>query len=298
MTGSTRRGFLGFLAAAPMAIPAAVKAAGASKLATGGVIRNGAFTVSADSFVISHDQFAGVIDTAKRVAVNEIKLKFNADDLDRAIEEMKEIQMRDFATDVNMLTPHDGMVKPTQALRDLMRESRRGDWMQTVSGVEFYPLDPRPQEIHIEDIAHSLSMLCRYGGHAHTFYSVAEHCVHVANAAPDELKLTALMHDASEAYLTDVIRPVKPFLSNYISFENRLMRAIADRFDFQWPMPPEVKRLDNAILVDERDQAMTRPPRDWNLPEPALGIELQFWTPQKARYEFLASFQRFGGHIC
>lgn len=290
MTGSTRRGFLGLLAATPMAIPAAVKAASASNSAAVELVRG------KDLF---DPIWTATFDGNAKPVLEPLKISITPDErILRAIEEMKEIQMRDFATDVNMLTPHDGMAKPTQALRDLMRESRRGDWMQTVSGVEFYPLDPRPQEIHIEDIAHSLSMLCRYGGHSHTFYSVAEHCVHVANAAPDELKLTALMHDASEAYLTDIIRPVKPFLSNYISFENRLMRAIADRFDFQWPMPPEVKRLDNAILVDERDQAMTRPPRDWNLPEPALGVELQFWTPQKARYEFLASFQRFGGHIC
>ncbi len=172
----------------------------------------------------------------------------------------------------------------------------RGDWMQTYTGRAFYPLDPRPEEIHVDDIAHGLAMLCRYGGHCLRFYSVAEHCVHIATAAPDHLKLTALMHDASEAYLADIIRPIKPSLNNYGVIEDRLMHVIAERFGFDWPMPAEVKRLDNAILVDERDQAMAVPPQDWKLSEPTLGVQLQFWSPEKAEFEFKAAFLRFGGH--
>lgn len=176
--------------------------------------------------------------------------------------------------------------------------ARRGDWMQTASGRAFYPLDPRPEEIHIEDIAAALSKLCRYGGHTKQFYSVAEHCVLMAHAAPDGMHLAALLHDASEAYLSDVIRPIKRHLSNYEAIEADLERAIARRFCIAWPMPAEVKRMDNAILVDERDQAMAKPPRDWALTESALGVTLQFWSPEKAEYEFLAAFRRYGGHWC
>ena len=171
----------------------------------------------------------------------------------------------------------------------------RGDWMQTVTGRAFYPLDPRPEEIHFEDIAGALSKICRYGGHTLKFYSVAEHCVHMANAAPRELALSALMHDASEAYLSDVIRPIKPFLSNYADIERRLEAAIAERFDLPYPLPAEVKRLDNAILADERDQAMTTPPQDWRLPEKPLGVRLQFWSPDDAEAQFTLAFRRFGG---
>jgi hypothetical protein len=164
--------------------------------------------------------------------------------------------------------------------------------MQTVSGRQFWPLDPRPEEIHIEDIAHALSQLCRYGGHCNRFYSVAEHCVHVSRAAPDHLKMQALLHDASEAYLSDVIRPIKSHLANYLTVEAELERAIATRFDLAWPHPPEVKRLDTAILADERDQAMAKPPVPWpQTTEPPLGVALLFWTPQRARDEFMWAFR-------
>lgn len=173
---------------------------------------------------------------------------------------------------------------------------RRGDWMQTASGRQFWPLDPRPEEIVIGDIAQALSQLCRYGGQSIRFYSVAEHCVHVANHAPTELKLTALLHDASEAYLCDIIRPIKSFLTNYLEIEAGLERAIAERFGLVYPWAPEVKRLDTAILADERDQIMAPPPVPWHqTTESALGVTLQCWTPKRARAEFLMAFRRYGG---
>lgn len=178
----------------------------------------------------------------------------------------------------------------------MLQINNRGDWMQTATGRAFFPLDPRPSEIFIADIAAALSKLCRFGGHTRKFYSVAEHCVLMAGKAPAEIALSALMHDASEAYLSDVIRPIKSSLTNYCAIEAALERVIAERFNLPFPMLPEVKRLDNAILADERDQAMTRPPKDWRLSEPPLGVALQFWTPEKAAFEFEAAFIRYGGH--
>jgi uncharacterized protein len=87
--------------------------------------------------------------------------------------------------------------------------------MQTYTGLAFWPLDPRPDEIRLVDIAHALSKLCRYGGQCLSFYSVAEHSLLVASKAPDHLKLVALMHDASEAYLLDIPRPIKRHLAGY-----------------------------------------------------------------------------------
>ena len=86
---------------------------------------------------------------------------------------------------------------------------RVGDWIQTMSGVIFYPLDPRPEEIRIEDIAHALSHQCRFAGHCREFYSVAEHSVRVSRELPQEFMLWGLLHDASEAYLVDLPRPIK-----------------------------------------------------------------------------------------
>lgn len=178
-----------------------------------------------------------------------------------------------------------------------MSETRRGDWMQTYTGGMLYPLDPRPEEIRIEDISAALSKLCRYGGQCIRFYSVAEHCVHVANAAPPHVALAALMHDASEAYLCDVIRPIKRSLANYQEIEAGLERCIAQRFSLPWPIPPEVKTLDNGILWDEMQQNMTPPPKPWItwLTDKPLGVTLQFWTPAEASYQFTTAFYRHGG---
>jgi hypothetical protein len=187
-----------------------------------------------------------------------------------------------------------------RAVEAAVSAARRGDWMQTFTGQTFYPMDPRPEDIHVEDIAHALSLLCRYGGHCLRFYSVAEHSVLMAEQAPDEFKLAALLHDASEAYLSDVIRPIKRHLTNYAGIERSLECAIGKRFGVTLhPMAPEVKRLDNAILADERLQNMAWtavPNQEWGATEPPLGVTLKFWTPERAAFEFRAAFLRYGGH--
>jgi hypothetical protein len=173
-----------------------------------------------------------------------------------------------------------------------------GGWMQTLTGRKVYPLHLTEEMISIEDIAGSLSKMCRYAGHCEKFYSVAEHCVLVAKRAPSWCKLTALMHDASEAYLVDVPRPLKPFLPGYYEIEDKILATIGRKFGTLYPLPPEVKALDTAILRDEREQNMAfmdEAPEQWGDVSAALGVTLQFWTPHRARLEFLASFQRYGG---
>jgi len=169
-------------------------------------------------------------------------------------------------------------------------DERNGDWMQTFTGRAFWPVDPRADEICIEDIAHALSMICRYCGHVRTFYSVAQHSVLVARSASPENKLWALMHDASEAYIVDVPRPLKPSLPGYREIESRVMAAVCERFGMSPIEPPEIKRIDNAILADEAAQLMAVPPRDWNLPEAPLGIDIDPWSPIVAKAEFLEMF--------
>ena len=158
-------------------------------------------------------------------------------------------------------------------------------FMQTFSGATIHPSDPHPDSIHIEDIANALARQCRYAGHCLKFYSVAEHCCHVSDRATTVYKLSALMHDASEAYLVDIPRPVKPLLQNYYAVEDKLMRIIAKKYNFDWPVPDEVKYLDTAILTDEREQNMAKMEVDgkaWGSPYPALGVTLQYWEPEKA----------------
>jgi hypothetical protein len=170
--------------------------------------------------------------------------------------------------------------------------ARTGDWMQTYSGLRFYPIDPREAEVDIGDIAHALSLQCRYGGHVKRFYSVAEHCVllagHLASHGHD-VALWALLHDASEAYIQDVIRPLKPFLLNYKVLEDHVMDCVRKRFNLAGSMPDAVKDADDRIIADERLQNLVLIPWDRE-PGPALGVTLQFWPPAIAEKMFLKAF--------
>lgn len=168
---------------------------------------------------------------------------------------------------------------------------RHGDWMQTYSGRKFWPVDPRPEEVFIEDIAHALSMICRFGGHSLVFYSVAQHSVLVARNLRREHKRWGLMHDASESYVMDIPRPLKYFIPGYKGIENNVMRAISLRYGLG-DMPADIKRVDNAILADEMSQLMAPPPEEWHLPEPPLGINIKPWGPKRAKTEFMKEFTK------
>ena len=173
---------------------------------------------------------------------------------------------------------------------------RQGDWLQTYTGRQFWPMDPRPDEIHIEDVAHSLAMQCRYAGHCQRFYSVAEHSVLLARWVSREtfdngLALWALLHDASEAYLVDVPRPVKPFLRGYDVAEARVMLAVCERFGLPLAMPEIVHDADSRILVDEKNRNMVSGLM-WGTDglEP-LSVDLEFWSPARAEEAFLSTFK-------
>lgn len=169
--------------------------------------------------------------------------------------------------------------------------------LQTFSGLPFYAEDMTKNRISIIDIAEALSKLCRYGGHCIDFYSVAEHSVLCYRYARERgfdtrIQRAALLHDASEAYLVDIPRPIKPHLPGYYDLEHEIMMAVAGVYDFSWPMPPEVKHIDNAICNDERAQNMRlseHPDLHWPQ-EPALGIKLKLWSPREACSNFLAAF--------
>lgn len=171
----------------------------------------------------------------------------------------------------------------------------RGDWMQTYTGRAFYPFDPVPEEIDIEDIAHALSMLCRYGGHSNVFYSVAEHSVYVSTLLPQELKLVGLLHDATEAYLVDMPRPIKKGMPQYRDVEDRLWTAVARRFDLPEVLPQAVHDADVAMLFAEQSQLLKPSP----LPGWGMGLStpiterprIRALYPREAEQLFLAEFE-------
>lgn len=174
---------------------------------------------------------------------------------------------------------------------------RYGDFMQTYVGKKFWPMDPRAEDVDIRDIAHSLAMQCRYAGHCCRFYSVAEHCVIMADwllpRYGKRVALHALLHDASEAYLVDIPRPVKPYLSGYKAAELRVMQVIHDAFGLNWIMPPEVKMADERIIADE---LVNLEPMDWHAKwDDPLGVPLRYYSPERAEHEFLVAFSFLTG---
>jgi 5'-nucleotidase len=171
---------------------------------------------------------------------------------------------------------------------------RIGGWIQTYTGRAFFLMDARPEDFCIEDIASGLSMQTRYVGQGSRFYSIAEHSVLVAGHLPDDQKLCGLLHDGPEAYLGDLSSPLKKLLPDYCRIEHQLLCRLAERYRLAPPPWPAVKRIDTAIVADERAQLFGPPPLEWPQREPPLGVKLRFWTPARARAEFLAAFQQFG----
>jgi uncharacterized protein len=184
-------------------------------------------------------------------------------------------------------------------------DSRHGDWIQTFTGLQFWPLDPRPEEVCIRDIAHALANTCRFNGHTAHFYSVAEHCVALAGWALDRpgmprearkrLAALALMHDAAEAYLPDVPRPLKRLMPEFRDAEDRLLTVIFRRFGIEVDDgdAATLKDADTRILLDEREALLRRPPNLWGVDgmEP-LGVLMRAVTPLWAEAEFTALARR------
>jgi hypothetical protein len=146
------------------------------------------------------------------------------------------------------------------------------NWIQTSTGRKFFPTEPNPGEIVIEDIAHALSYSCRYNGHTSTFYSVAEHSVHVDDLVARrggslEEHRWALLHDASEAYLCDIPRPLKrmPEMQPYRDAEKQLQMAIVTHFGLDPEQPAIVTEMDSFILGTEARQLMWPVHPDWYL---------------------------------
>ena len=131
--------------------------------------------------------------------------------------------------------------------------------MTTFTGRHFDPMQIRTEDICIEDIAHALSLMCRGGGHLKYFYSVAQHSLNCAAEAKargwsERLQLACLLHDASEAYLSDIIRPVKANLTGYLEIENRIMGKILEKFNLSDLTEEERrmwKQIDDEMLYYE-----------------------------------------------
>jgi hypothetical protein len=140
----------------------------------------------------------------------------------------------------------------------------------TLNGHTIDPFNPDPGEIDIEDIAHSLAFQVRFCGHVSRFMSVAQHCVLVSRLCETlEGQRWGLLHDAAEAYISDVPKPLKKHLPLFQEVEDRVLQAIGQRFNLPWPMPKEVKINDYTSLYHEAVNLMPLGPP---MPEPTEGV--------------------------
>lgn len=180
----------------------------------------------------------------------------------------------------------------------------RGPWVMTASGRQLHVLSPRAEEIDIGDIALALGRICRFSGQTRGFYSVAEHCVEASLLVPPAHALWALLHDASEAYICDVPRPIKRFLPGYYDAERRLQRVIYSAFGLAGPEPPCVKMVDNRLVVTE--YAALMPPMskgerlDIGMSEILPDYEFKCMEPEEATKVFLRRFAKLlhGQNAC
>ena len=147
---------------------------------------------------------------------------------------------------------------------------RVGNWMQVRGGRAFWPLDPRPEEIDLDTVASALAKICRFGGHTTEFYTVAEHCVRMSywieqRYGNKQLALRALIHDAAEAYVGDMVRPLKHNMGTYRAVENKILGMVHYKvgLTFNGHLVPEVKEADNRILLDERERFLEDSPYLW-----------------------------------
>lgn len=136
-------------------------------------------------------------------------------------------------------------------------------WILTHTGRHFDLVDPQPDMINVLDIAHGLSNCCRFAGHSSHFYSVAQHSVLASRIVPAGYELEALLHDASEAYLGDVTRPLKLLLPDYRAIEQRVEAAIRAAFGLPSRQSDTVTHADRVMLATERRDLMPQDADEW-----------------------------------
>lgn len=169
-------------------------------------------------------------------------------------------------------------------------------WIGLLSGEQFNYNKPEESGVTLDDLASALSNICRFSGHLPCFYSVAQHLVNTSRIVPPEHAFDALMHDTAEAFTNDLPTPLKWTLPIFKELEVKIESAMAKKFGFNYPYPPEVKDADTNMLILEK-LYVKKDDRVWPHYE---GIEvdhlidkvdLKGWQPGRAKREFLERFE-------
>jgi 5'-deoxynucleotidase YfbR-like HD superfamily hydrolase len=171
-------------------------------------------------------------------------------------------------------------------------------YIATFTGKQFFLLEPRLEDIDIIDIAHALALQCRWTGHPKFHYSVAQHSYYCSFLGPENEAFDRLMHDAPEAYIGDLNRPLKHYTEAGVAYRRQeaiIQKAIAERFGYSVVEPPSVKIADNSMLFAEKKQIMgytfEEPQEEIRQYDVHNGIVIESWTPGQAKQMFLSRFE-------
>lgn len=154
-------------------------------------------------------------------------------------------------------------------------------WITTATGKRFYFMEPFESIVDIGDVAHALSNICRFGGHCHQFYSVAQHSILCFRIASDEFKYEALMHDSSETYLGDIPSPLKWCLKEgtvWPQIQCSVEQCVATTFGFPYPMSGQVHHIDYVAVAAEALVLLPTDLADWNVQ--GYAEEAKMWVPE------------------
>ena len=172
-------------------------------------------------------------------------------------------------------------------------------YVSTFEGNRFFLTNPHIDDVAIEDIAHGLAYQCRFNGQTKEFYSVAQHSLMVMSLVPEEFRFSALLHDAAEAYLGDMVKPLKNLFPEFSVIEARVMEIIGNRFDLDLThLDPSIKQADLIALATEKRDLMPHSVEAWHYlhniaPLPKI---IQAMSPQEAKIAFLEAFNGFTYH--
>lgn len=162
-------------------------------------------------------------------------------------------------------------------------------WVITYSGKRFNILDPNPADVKIEDIACALARQARFNGHTRFFYSVGQHSCLGAEISPTkEIALHMLFHDATEAYVGDLVSPVKALLPDFEIIESRIHWAISQAFNLEYPLPKVVKQIDRRLLATEVRDLITKDLQSWSIgDDEPFDFPIIPWPPEVTEARFL-----------